>query len=180
MNSLPMTAAWSPDHRYLALVNAGYGTAESDYEQSVAVLDTTTGKLTDYPIPLTDMTLPQTLYSGIAFSGDGSRIYLSFDSISEPNGKAPEEKAPQGGRPRVAKPDGTGNAVGVYRLTDEGLVAERMIPVPLRDLEAGQTQHHGAMDLPVNEAIPAPAGLAVVKGATEKLLVADEYSDDVL
>src|ERR1700735_5577061 len=60
LNSLPMAAAWSPDHRYLALVNAGFGTVESDYEQSVAILDTTTGKLTDTPIPLTDMSQPQT------------------------------------------------------------------------------------------------------------------------
>lgn len=180
LNSLPMTAAWSPDHRYLALVNAGYGTVESDYEQSVAILDTTTGKVTDYPIPLTDSTLPQTLYSGIAFSGDGSRIYLSFDSMSQPSGKGPEDKAPEGGRATAGNPDGTGNAVGVYRFTGSGLAAERMIPIPLRDLESGQTQHHGTMDLPLNEAIPAPAGLAVVKGATEKLLVANEYSDDVL
>src|ERR1700728_4901150 len=62
LNSLPMTAAWSPDHRYLALVNAGYGTVESDYEQSIAILDTTTGTLADYPIPLTEVTAPQTLY----------------------------------------------------------------------------------------------------------------------
>src|ERR1700691_162072 len=99
LNSLPMTAAWSPDHRYLALVNAGYGTVESDYEQSVAILDTTTGKLTDYPIPLTNMSQPQTLCSGITFSGDGSRLYLSFDSISEPTGKSLEDKAPEGGGP---------------------------------------------------------------------------------
>ena len=180
LNSLPMTAAWSPDHRYLALVNAGYGTVESDYEQSVAILDTTTGKLTDYPIPLTEMSQPQTLYSGIAFSGDGSRLYLSFDSISEPNGKSLEDKAPEGGGPASAKPDGTGNAVGVYRFTGDGLVEERLIPIPLRELDAGRTQHHGTMDLPMSEAIPAPVGLAVVKGEQEKLLVADEYSDDVL
>src|SRR5271165_2699645 len=41
LNSLPMGLAWSPDHRYLALVNAGYGTAESNYSQSIAILDTT-------------------------------------------------------------------------------------------------------------------------------------------
>ena len=31
LNSLPMTAAVSPDGRYLALVNAGFGTFESRY-----------------------------------------------------------------------------------------------------------------------------------------------------
>src|SRR6202012_4106999 len=55
LNNLPMTAAWSPDRKYLALVNAGYGSVESDYEQSVAIVDNSTGKLADYPIELTDM-----------------------------------------------------------------------------------------------------------------------------
>ncbi|HEX3472560.1 MAG TPA: hypothetical protein VHT28_15370, partial [Silvibacterium sp.] len=59
LNSLPMGLAWSPDHRYLALVNAGYGTAESNYSQSIAILDTTnngtanketgTPRLNDFP-----------------------------------------------------------------------------------------------------------------------------------
>ena len=169
LNSLPMTMAWSPDHRYLALVNAGYGTAESDYDQSVAIVDTQTGKLTDVPMPLTDAALPQTLYSGIAFSGDGSRLYVSFDSLSAPNG---------------GKPDTTGNAIGVYRF-DAGAAAltlERLIPVAARPLTGAEVQHHGDLKIAANEAVPAPAGLAVVKGAdgAEKLLVADEYSDDVV
>ncbi len=172
LNSLPMAAAWSPDHRYLALVNAGFGTVESNYEQSVAILDTATGKLTDYPEPRTEILAPQTYYSGIAFSADGSHLYVSFDSIS----------APEGG-----KEDQTGNAIGVYKFTRGGtspdaLSPERTIPVPLRELPAGKTQHHGDMELAEDKAIPAPAGIAVVKGAdgAEKLLVADEYSDDVL
>jgi len=172
LNSLPMAAAWSPDHRYLALVNAGYGTVESNYEQSIAILDTGTDKLTDYPEPRTDSLSPQTFYSGVAFSADGSHLYVSFDSIS----------APEGG-----KEGQTGNAIGVYKFTPGGAVAdtltpERLIAVPLRDLPAGKTQHHGEMDPGENKAIPAPTGLAVVKGAegAEKLLVAEEYSDDVL
>ena len=86
LNSLPMAAAWSPDHRYLALVNAGFGTFESNYEQSIAILDIGTGKLTDYPEPRTEVLAPQTYYSGIAFSADGSHLYVSFDSISAPEG----------------------------------------------------------------------------------------------
>src|SRR6185503_979159 len=49
LNSLPISMAVSPDHRYVVTVNAGYGTFESKYEQSLAVLDTTTGSLTDFP-----------------------------------------------------------------------------------------------------------------------------------
>ncbi len=40
LNSLPITMAVSPDRRYVVTVNAGYGTYESQYEQSLAVLDT--------------------------------------------------------------------------------------------------------------------------------------------
>ncbi|MEA2542135.1 MAG: hypothetical protein QOH35_3501, partial [Acidobacteriaceae bacterium] len=71
LNSLPMTAAISPDGRYLAVVNAGYGTFESRYQQSIAVLDIQTGKVTDFPEPRTATGLPQTLYSGLAFGKDG-------------------------------------------------------------------------------------------------------------
>jgi hypothetical protein len=38
-NSLPMAMAISSDGRYVAVVNAGYGTAESKGEQSIAILD---------------------------------------------------------------------------------------------------------------------------------------------
>src|ERR1700733_2367511 len=172
LNTLPMAAAWSPDHRYLALVNAGYGTVESNYEQSIAILDAGTGKMTDYPEPRTGILAPQTYYSGLAFSADGSHLYVSFDSIS----------APEGG-----KQDQTGNAIGVYKFTPGGTNPDTLtpmgtIPIPLRELPAGKTQHHGEMDLAEDKAIPAPAGLAVVKGTdgAEKLLVADEYSDDAL
>ena len=49
LNSLPITMAVSPDVRYVVTVNAGYGTFESQYEQSLAVLDTATGVVTDFP-----------------------------------------------------------------------------------------------------------------------------------
>ena len=113
LNSLPMAAAWSPDHRYLALVNAGFGTVESNYEQSIAILDTGTGKLTDYPEPRTDVLSPQTLYSGIAFSADGSHLYVSFDSISAPEGTIEGQ---------------TGNAIGVYKFTPGGSSPDTLTP----------------------------------------------------
>jgi len=49
LNSLPISMAVSPDGRYVVTVNAGYGTFESQYEQSLAVLDTQTGVLADFP-----------------------------------------------------------------------------------------------------------------------------------
>src|SRR5690349_82438 len=38
-NSFPTAMALSPDGKYLALLNDGYGTCESNYSQSIAVLD---------------------------------------------------------------------------------------------------------------------------------------------
>src|SRR6266853_5107867 len=49
LNSLPMSMAVSPDARYVVTVNAGYGTFESGYMQSLAVLDTQTGAVADFP-----------------------------------------------------------------------------------------------------------------------------------
>ena len=50
LNSLPVSMAISPDGRYVVTVNAGLGTYESKYQQSLAVFDTKTGTLTDFPI----------------------------------------------------------------------------------------------------------------------------------
>src|SRR5277367_1138313 len=49
LNSLPMSMAISADGRYVVTVNAGYGTYESQYYQSLSVLDTTTGVVADFP-----------------------------------------------------------------------------------------------------------------------------------
>src|SRR5580698_9286275 len=66
LNSLPMSMAVSPDGRYIVTVNAGYGTRESKFEQSLAVLDTRTGTLADFPDDRTQVRANQTLYSGLA------------------------------------------------------------------------------------------------------------------
>src|ERR1700748_1598411 len=126
-NSLPMAIAASPDGRYLALLNAGYGTYESEYQQSIAVLDTTTGKVADFPDPRTAPGMPQTLYQGLAFSSDGTHLYASFDSLSAP--VAQNEKQ-------------TGNAIAVYRIDAGRVTPERLIPIPLQTLAQGRTQNH--------------------------------------
>src|ERR1700722_17565805 len=111
LNSLPMTAAISPDGRYLAVVNAGYGTFESRYEQSIAVLDIHTGKVTDFPEPRSALGLPQTMYSGLAFGKDGSHLYAVFDSLTAPQGGSTVE---------------TGNAIAVYGFHDGQVKAEQL------------------------------------------------------
>jgi DNA-binding beta-propeller fold protein YncE len=167
LNSLPMTVAISPDGRYLALVNAGYGTFESRYQQSIAVLDMKTGKVTDFPEPRTAMGLPQTLYSGLAFGKDGTHLYAVFDSLTAPEGKGPNQ---------------TGNAIAVYSFHDGQVKAERLLAVPLQQLASGKRQNPIGAAQPAGTAIPSPAGIAVRKGPseTDELLVADNLSDDVL
>ena len=167
LNSLPMGIAASPDGRYLAILNAGYGTYESQYAQSIALLDTQTGKLSDFPELRTQLEAPQTFYQGIAFSADGTHLYASLDSLTAPE---------------AGKPGQTGNAIAVYALEDGALVAERLIPVPLQRLGAGKVQNALGKALQAGAAIPAPAGIALVANGRrhEQLLVADEFSDDAL
>jgi hypothetical protein len=171
LNSLPMGIAQSSDGRFLAILNAGYGTYESQYAQSIALLDTHTGKLADFPELRTQLEAPQTFYQGIAFSADNTHVYASLDSLT----------APEGG-----KRNQTGNAIAVYGLIDGALVAQRLIPVPLQRLAAGKAQNRLGATLPDGLAIPAPAGIAVVARApgestgNEQLLIANEFSDDAL
>ena len=169
LNSLPMSIAIAPGGRYVVTVNAGYGTAESKYEQSLAVLDTQTGKVEDFPDDRTQIEASQTLYSGLAFSSDGTRLYASMGSETAPGGDGKQ---------------GTGNGVVVYSFKDGKIAPERFIPIPLQQLAPGhKTKLIG--DVNGDKAIPFPAAIAIVDPyyklvKTEKLLVADNLSDDVL
>src|SRR5271169_5095986 len=48
-NSYPATIALSPDGRYAALLNQGYGTQQSRVRQSIAILDLSNNLLRDFP-----------------------------------------------------------------------------------------------------------------------------------
>ncbi len=174
LNSLPMTAAVSPDGLYLAVVNAGFGTFTSQYQQSIAVLNIQTGKVTDYPETRTAAGLPQTMYSGLAFAKDGKHLYAVFDSLTAPEGNT--RATPETGK--VA----TGNAVAVYSFSQGEVKAEKLLPVPLQRLAAGKQQNKVGVGVPDGMAVPSPAGIAVRTGPDggEQLLIADNLSDDVL
>src|SRR5271157_6459654 len=77
LNSLPISMAVSPDSRYVVTVNAGFGVFESQYMQSLAVLDTQSGAVVDFPDDRTLVRAKQTLFSGLAFSRDGNHLYAS-------------------------------------------------------------------------------------------------------
>jgi DNA-binding beta-propeller fold protein YncE len=165
LNSLPMSMAVSPDARYVVTVNAGYGTFESNYMQSLAVLDTQTGKVADFPEATTGPRAKQTMYSGLAFSRDGRHIYASMGSESDPLGTASGN---------------TGSGVVVYGFDAGKIVKERMMKIPLQQLAAGRkTLLIGGKK--GDKGLPFPAAIAVLTaGGAEKLLVADNLSDDVL
>jgi DNA-binding beta-propeller fold protein YncE len=165
LNSLPMSMAVSPDGRYVVTVNAGYGTYESRYMQSLAVLDTQTGKVADFPDDWTVVGAHQTLYSGLAFSGDGKRIYASLGSETDPMGTMGAKN--------------TGSGVIVYSF-DEGKIArEKLMKIPMQPLAAGRkTLLVGGME--GGKGVPFPAAIAVLtKGGSENLLVAGNLTDDV-
>ncbi len=166
INNLPMSMAVSPDKRYVVTVNAGYGSAESQFEQSIAVLDTATGQITDFPDDRTLVNAKQTLYSGLAFSHDGKHLYASMGSISKPEGDGAKA---------------VGNAVVVYGFAEGKITPERLIPLPLQALAQGRRTLLPGSGSP-DKGIPFPAAIAAVAGkdGAERLLVAGNLSDDVL
>ncbi|HEV2710679.1 MAG TPA: beta-propeller fold lactonase family protein [Edaphobacter sp.] len=165
LNSLPISMAVSPDGHYVVTVNAGYGTYESNYMQSLAVMDTQTGTVTDFPDDRTLVGAGQTLYSGLAFSHDGRHLYASMGSTTDPTGKRIHD---------------TGNGVVIYGFADGKIAHERMIKIPLQQLAgARRTMLVGGVE--GDKGVPFPAAIAVTGNTgAEKLLVADNLSDDVL
>jgi DNA-binding beta-propeller fold protein YncE len=171
LNSLPMSTAVSPDGRYVLTINAGYGVWESEYKQSIAVLDTQTGALADFPDARTlARTAKQTLYSGLAFSRDGGHVYASIGSETDPTGS----------EPKGDEEGGTGSGILVYSFVGGKIAPERMIRLPLEPLAAGRTTRLiGERD--GDKGVPFPAAIAVLGNAgAEKLVVADNLSDFVL
>jgi DNA-binding beta-propeller fold protein YncE len=165
INGLPMSMAISPDRRYVVTVDAGYGTYESRYEQSLTVLDSETGAIADFPDARTSVRAKETLYSGLAFSRDGSHIFASMASLSNAEG------------------DGVvtaGSGIAIYNFRDGKITADRFIRLPIVPLPAGRTTRLPAGS-DSNKGLPYPAAIAVVgKAGQEKLLVAENLSDDVV
>jgi DNA-binding beta-propeller fold protein YncE len=165
-NSFPATMALSPDGRYAALLNSGYGTVDSGIRQSIAILDLESSVLTDFPDDRLAENTHQTYFLGLAFSGDGQHLYASMASLTDPTGKLPGS---------------TGNGIAVYRF-DHGKVApERFLPIAPQPLAADKHIAKTVSKLGPGKAIPFPAGLAVISsGKSEKLLVANNYSDNAI
>lgn len=168
VNSFPATIALSPDNRYAATLNDGYGTQESQAQQSIAILDLKTNQLSDFPDDRLGQNAHQSYFLGLAFSSDGNHLYASIGSITDPTGE---------------KPGNTGNGIAVYSFHQGKVAPERFLKIPPQKTANGKQVAYGLRKTATGTAIPYPAGLAVIAGmgtGSDKLLVANNLSDNVV
>jgi hypothetical protein len=170
-NSFPATIALSPDRRYAALLNMGYGTQDTHARQSIAILDLAENQLRDFPDDRLGEDARQSYFIGLAFSSDGKHLYASMGSITDPTGE---------------KPGDMGNGIAVYRFEAGQVRPERFIKIPPQKLAPGKEVAFGLRKTPAGTAIPYPAGFAVLPGnnqgesAGDHLVVANNLSDNVV
>ena len=168
-NSFPATITISPDGRYAALLNDGYGTQESMATQSIAILDLKTNQIADYPDERfsEEERTHQSYFLGLVFSSDGKHLYASVGSITDPTGE---------------NPGNTGNGIAVYSFAGGKVAPERFIPIAPQALAAGKRVAIALRSTPPGTAIPYPAGLALVSAGVgrDRLLVANNLSDNVV
>ncbi len=169
-NGLPTVIALDPSGHYAALLNNGYGAADSGTKQSIAILDLATNQLTDFPDDRLGESALQSYFLGLAFSTDGSRIYTSFGSITDPTG------AETGG-----KADSTGNGIAVYRFDQGKITPERFLKIAPQRVGADKFIAQGLFKLGRGQAIPYPAGIAVIsRNGHDQLLIANNLADNVI
>jgi len=165
-NTFPAIIAMSPNGRYAALLNDGYGSQETMAMQSIAVLDLKTNQIADYPDKRFGEEVHQSYFLGLVFGSDGKHLYASVGSITDPSGE---------------KAGNTGNGIAVYSFVDGKVAPERFIAIEPQRLAAGKKVAVGLQKTPAGTAIPYPAGLALLSaGGQDRLLVADNLADNVL
>ncbi|MFY9903567.1 MAG: phosphoesterase [Terriglobales bacterium] len=167
-NSFPATVAVSPDGRFAALLNQGYGTEESGGRQSIGILDLSNNQLRDFPDDrLTDeYSTHQTYFIGLAFSSDGKRLYASMGSITDPTGE---------------NPGNTGNGIAVYKFAAGEVTPERFIKILPQPIAEGKRVAFGLRKTPAGTALPYPAGIAVLAASSgDRLLIANNLSDNAI
>ena len=166
VNSFPVTLALSPDGRYAAMLNDGYGTQRSRVRQSISVLDLEKNAVTDYPDDRLGEDAHQSYYVGLAFSADGKHLYASVGSITDPTGEKPKD---------------TGNAIAVYSFAAAKVTAERLIKLAPQKLASGKWVAKGLFTTPRGTVVPYPAGLAIVPDPRgERLLIANNLADNAI
>lgn len=167
-NGLPVTVVVSPDGRYVAALFAGYGAESSGRRQSIGVFDLTTGKYQDFPDERFKEGAAQSYFVGLAFGGDGARLYASVVSMTDVGG---------------VKKNHLGNGIAVYSFKDGVVAPEKFLPLPQAALAAGKFGARGLHEHPedAGKIVPYPAGIAVIHGASsDELLVAENLADDAV
>jgi hypothetical protein len=156
-NSYPATIVVSPDARYAALLNEGYGTQESGVRQSIAILNLTNNQVREFPddrLRGDEKSTRQSYFVGLAFSGDGKHLYASMASTTE-------------------------SGIAVYGFTDGMVTPERFIVIPAQSVAANKRVTFEAAT--AGSVSPYPAGLAVLPGSSgDQLLIANNLSDNVV
>ncbi len=165
-NSFPTAIALSPDGRYAAVLDNGFGTRQTAGRESIAVLDLATGRMHDYADHRLAAHYRQTYFLGLAFGPGGRHLYASLASRTDPLGRRRGD---------------LGNGILVYRFRNGWLTPDRFLPIPLQRLAPGYVTTGMGREVPAGEALPFPAGLAVFRadGGT-RILVANNYSDNAV
>jgi DNA-binding beta-propeller fold protein YncE len=164
-NSFPGTMALSPDGRFAAILNNGRGTAESHFQQSIGIFDFQSQKLTDFPDLRFRLDAAQTIYYGLAFSSRGDEIYASVASLTDPEG---------------LKEGDLGNGIAVYSLKNGVLTPSRFLKLPLQKIPDGHRKTEACKKCAAGLVPVYPAGLTVLPGSPDRILVAGNLSDNVL
>jgi DNA-binding beta-propeller fold protein YncE len=158
-NSFPATIAVSPDGRYAALLNQGYGTQESGIKQSIAILDLTNNRLRDFPddrLRGDEKTTRQSYFIGIGFSTDGRHLYASMGSALQ-------------------------SGIAVYNFSDGDVTPQRFITIPAQRVAPDKTVALDIADKQAGTTPAYPAGFAhLSSGEGDRLLIANNLSDNII
>jgi DNA-binding beta-propeller fold protein YncE len=143
LNAFPINSAVSPDGRYLAFLNNGYGHSTSGFRKSIAIYDRVTGQVSDFTEPGTGLNFdgPEdicTPFYGLAFSSSGKRLYLSIASTKND--------------PKLG--DRTQNGIRIYSLREPGVHPEGFIQILPSDVPLPK-------GIKQNNPSPTPSGISV-------------------
>jgi DNA-binding beta-propeller fold protein YncE len=154
-NSYPGTVVVSPDGRYAALLNQGFGTQESGIRESIGILDLATNRLQDFPDDRVGDHQKQGYFVGLAFSTDGAHLYASMSSVMD-------------------------GGIGVYKFEAGRVTPERFIQISAQRLASGKTVTYDGKT-PPGTAAAYPAGIVVLASpGGDQLLIANNLADNVI
>jgi DNA-binding beta-propeller fold protein YncE len=146
----------SPDGRYAALLNEGFGTQESGLRQSIGILDLASNQLHDFPDDRLGDRQKHSYFVGLAFSSDGKHLYASLSSASD-------------------------SGIAVYQFDHGEVTPERVIPIAPQPLRSDKSRTYEAREIPAGSASAYPAGIAVLASAGgDRLLIANNLADDIV